>query len=442
MAGRTRRVLWVVLAIGALLLACWLFIGSRSRFGPVQRDGPPALVDTGQGPQLWLATRQVEEFEYRIGGTGRGAIGRWVRATRHHLRLQAHDPATARRLWRRELEVVREDAGDERVANAGPVRLLGQEQGVVWMWVHDQLLALSAADASVLADRARLEQVNPALAGLLPDDLDHYAWFDGLIVNLADGRQVRVTLPDFRAESWAVPESQRLAFDHAASMSHTYWGGTYRTEDFGVRHTLADGRWVGLLSEREAHDAEDDSHGDHYAGSEWIDDEGARARRGLWLATAVGRTREFGHGTHARIERLERLPGTGEYLQGRLLKGWPAPGAPQWQWRGASTRPTPVEPLRLADPDGVLLLFRTRLDDQGQLGLARLGPDYRERWRALLPFDELQHRWQVDGRLLLMGSRASGPARREEVLLALDTASGTPSGWEIGADAPLPEAMP
>lgn len=433
---------WKILAwTGAAALAAglaWLLSSGSSTFEAPVRDGPPLLVDTGAGAQLWLATRQAERREYHVGGNRRGAVGRWVLEERWHLRLQAHDPRTAQRLWRRDLAMVSERAGDGQVVQPGPVRLLGQEQGVVWMWVHDQLLALSVADAGVLADRAQLERANPGLAGLFPDDLDHYAWFDGLIVNLADGRQVRVTLPDFRAESWTVPESQRQAFDHAASMSHTYWGGAYRTEDFGVRHTLADGRWVGLLSEREARDAEDDSRGDHYAGSEWIDDEGARARRGLWLATTVGRTREFADGTHARIERLERLPGTGEYLQGRLLKGWPAPGAPQWQWRGASTRPTPVEPLRLADPDGVLLLFRTRLDDQGQLGLARLGPDYRERWRTLLPFDELQHRWLPGDRLLLMGARAAGPARREEVLLALDTASGAPSGWEIGADAPLP----
>ena len=63
----------------------------------------------------------------------------------------------------------------------------------MWMWVHDQPLALSARDGALIADRAKIDQANPGLSGLLPTELKFYTWMDELVVTLADARRVAGT---------------------------------------------------------------------------------------------------------------------------------------------------------------------------------------------------------------------------------------------------------
>ena len=150
----------------AALLALSLAACSHGRFEPPERDGPIGLVDTGSGKQAWMALTQEEEVSRHVGGGSR-RIGKWVTEYRYHLRLQAHDPATAQRLWSKELEVLRDKEG----GLGARIRILGQQGDIVWMWVHDQPLALSARGAAVVADRAKIEQANPGLAGLLPNEL-------------------------------------------------------------------------------------------------------------------------------------------------------------------------------------------------------------------------------------------------------------------------------
>jgi hypothetical protein len=51
--------------------------------------------------------------------------------------------------------------------------MLGQDAGVVWMFVADGPIALSSHDASVVADRAAIERANPELRDLVPKKLDY-----------------------------------------------------------------------------------------------------------------------------------------------------------------------------------------------------------------------------------------------------------------------------
>ena len=150
----------VALPIALLLAGC-----TQTRFEPPERSGPIGLVDTGSGKQAWLATTQEEERSRHVGG-GRHSIGRLVTEYHYHLRLQAHDASNAQRLWVKELRVLRDKEG----GMGAQIRVLGQQGEVVWVWVHDQALALSARDGAVLADRAALEQANPDVAAMLPRD--------------------------------------------------------------------------------------------------------------------------------------------------------------------------------------------------------------------------------------------------------------------------------
>ena len=95
---------WYLVPALLVLAAC-----STNTLEPPERDGPAALVDTGNGKQLWLAMTQEEQRWRNIGG--RGSSSRWVTEYHYHLRLQAHDPATAQRLWSKDLKVVRDKEG-------------------------------------------------------------------------------------------------------------------------------------------------------------------------------------------------------------------------------------------------------------------------------------------------------------------------------------------
>ena len=482
----------VLLPLALLLASC-----SHSSFDPPERSGPIGLVDTGSGKQAWLAVIQEEERSRNVGGGSR-SVGRWVTEYIYHLRLQAHDPGTAQRLWSKELKVLRDKEGG---GNA-QIRILGQQGDVVWVWVHDQVLALSARDGSPVADRATLEQVNPGLKGLIPDELKFHTFVGALVVTLADARRMRIEVPGFRATPYQVADERQ--FSHAVSLGTT-WNGGHDTREFGVRHGRFGEDWIGLLSEAEARDAENDTSGDHYADSADIDDERELARRTFWQvaatawnddflvyggrkgvqgycadraertardddsnafmrAAADGKLDDYSNGaratapaTHAqrirdcvqafdaekfkRIVTLERMPGAGEWLQGQLLKAEAEPGAPQWIQRGILMKPAVRPPLRLRDPDGVLVLHRTRMDAQGSLALSRVDGTYaRTLWTAVLPYDALTNRWSVGSHLLLNGNwsqNREGVTTRHEALLSLDLASGRWSGWDIGADAPL-----
>lgn len=394
-----------VLAVTAFLL----WPGLHSHFKPLQRSGPVGLVEASGQKQVWLATRQEEERSRRIGG--RWSSGRWVTDHRYHLAIHAHDPATAAPAWSRELRVVEGDG-------SASIRILGQNGDVVWVFVADQLLALSARDGSVVGDRARLEQVNPALRGLFPSELSFYVWIGDAVITLIDGRHVRVQAASFQAEPYAI--DNEALFRQAQFVSST-WNGGYRTADFGIRHGLFDGRWIGMLSEAEAVDAAQDGFGDHYKDSSRIRDAGTGVRRGV-VEAEIGRTREFSEGSHPRLLSLSSLSGTSTWLDGRFLKQTGV-AAPQQLQHG-----------------GVLVLHRTRLDRQGRLALSRLDAAFVETWRTDLPLEELTMRWDAGDRLLLYGGWDEGePGRSDwsEALLSLDLRDGRLHGWHVGEQRPL-----
>ena len=485
---RNAGLLAVASALVLLLVAC-----TQSRFEPPARNGPIGLVDTGHGQQAWLATVQEEQRSRHVG-SGSRSIGRWVTEYRYHLRVQAHDPATAQPQWTRELRLLRDKEGGV----GAQIRILGQQGGLVWVWVHDQPLALSARDGSVLADRAALERANPAIAGLLPKELKYYTMLGELVVTLADARRMRIAVPGFQASPYQVADEAQ--FSRANSLSSN-WNGGYATQEFGVRHGRFDDAWIGLLSEREARDAERDPSGDHYADSADIADEGDLARRTFWRATTgfnadftrwgggkggvrgycedqistiesredaelltrssdieeYARNRGVDPAVHAkrmrecvagfdgekfrRIVRLERVQGAGDWLQGRMLKATAVPGAPQWVQRGIMMKPAVRPPLMLHNPDGVLVLHRTRMDAQGRLAISRVDATFaRALWTAVLPYSELSNRWEAGSHLLLYGEwsdEKEGVTRRHEGLVSLDLATGRWQGWEIGTQAAI-----
>ncbi|MEO5881822.1 MAG: PA2928 family protein [Caldimonas sp.] len=398
--------LLLVAGIAALLLI------PRISLDPPRRAGPPALVAQNDAdPQLWIITEQ-EEHE----GVGGGRHGMRT-DTRYHIDLRSFDSRTARPLWTRRL-LTRSDDDGGRSARG---RILGQEGATVWLFVADQPVAVAAADGAVRAGRGVLEEKNAALRGVLPDKPEFFAFDDGLVVTAADARRYRI-----KAGDWQAREYQPRSDDHfrAISFQATQWNGGYRTADFLTRHGMAGGRWLGIYTDAEAADAGADGFGDRYGNSANVRTESGPVRRALRSAR-IGRTKVFSEGSHPRLFDVVAVPGTGDYLGGGFLVA-------------AGTK----VPLVLDEPPGVLVVHRTRADEQGRIAMARLGADLRPAWNVTLPYAQLLNRWQLGDRLVLFGS-FPGPENEQwshEAIAVLDLRDGVVRAWNLNLGQEVPAA--
>jgi hypothetical protein len=391
---------------------------SRSSFRPPEREGPPALVQDEGQPRFWLLQKQEEQRSRHVGGGGSRSIGKWITEIYYHFDLQAHDPGTTDRLWKKRLLTVKDDAG----GHTAQARILGQAGEVVWFFLNDGPAAFSSKDANKLADRKTIEERNPTLRDLIPRDLDFYAYDDGLVIVAADGRPFRIRASDFAAEPYTPPNDD---YFRQVQFMATRWNGGYHTKDFLVRQMMLNGHWSGFFNEKEAADASDDGFGDKIATGEpgsnpdRVYYETTQARRTFWSAR-IGKTKEFSEGTHDRLFDVTKIPGAPEFLEAGLL-----------------IQQGTKRPLRLHDPDGFLVLHRTRLDEEGRLALTRLDDNLKPKWTATLPFHDLRNRFESPGRLLLYGivqQTVKGVTGSSEHLVALNLADGKMQSWNVPAE--------
>lgn len=424
LAGRSaaRRWLMVVLVLGLLGGAVYgLFHALQyTDFSDHRREGPPALVEANEARQLWLLVKYEERRNFGLRGRG----DRFH--TRYHLALQGHDSHSGRKLWTRRLRSVSEhDDG-----HGAQARILGQEGDTVWLFVHDQPVAVSAVDGSVRATGIDIAAKNPALQQLFPTRLEFYSFDRGLVLVTADARRWRIGLPGYSAEPYAAASEEE--FSRRQFMA-SRWNGSYAMRDFMVPHGRPGTRWLGLLTAEEAREAGNDEFGSNLADPRrnWQPD--ANARRSFWTAR-IGRTRQFSEGSHDRLVDVQPLPQSPGWLRAGLLVQ-------------AGTR----VPLLLDDSD-LLVLHRTRIDAQGLAAVARvrIGADnsVQTLWTAGLPFAELGNRWQLPlpgaaqprvspERLLMVGQAETGQAgasRVQEFICVLELRSGARQGWNITTD--------
>ena len=358
------------------------------------RYGPPGMVTHGKEQRLWLLVKQAESWRYTY-------------QTLYHFELRGHDTWSAQHVWQKRLLTLGYWEGGYNAT----ARILGQDGEHVWLYLHDQPVALSSANGAVLADRKSLEAANPELKGLFPSELQFYTYDNGLVIITADARHFRDNPPDFKAKSYT-PVSDD-AFRRLRYMS-AQWNGGHKTKDFLVRQGMLWGRWVGIHTEKEAADVGKDEFGSRLKDPSGGSDEGALARRALWAAR-IGKTRQFSEGSHDRLFDVTRLPGTADFLQGGFL-----------------VRAGTKQPLQLSEPDGTLVLHRTRVDAKGRLALSRLDSQLREQWKAVLPYTELTHRWAWPDRVLLMGTAEigePGASRQRESIVAVSLRDGRIQAW-------------
>ncbi len=398
----------------ALASGCSLLFSSCNAVHrePPQRVGPPSLVTHENEPRLWLLLRQEESRQRSKQVVSRHSAGNRVSETFYNFELQAHDARTTDRLWKRRLLTVQQKEGGQ----GGGAAILGQDGSLVWIFVSDQPVAVSSGDGSKKADRTLLEERNPPLRGVLSSEQKFYAFDHGLIVTTADARRFKIRAADFQAEPYQPADEREFARQEFMA---TQWNGGYRTGDFLVRQAMLGGRWLGHYSEKEAADAGNDTFGRKLENPASVHDDGGRVRRSFWTAR-IGKTREFTEGAHQRLFDLSKVPNTPDFLAGGMLVK-------------QGTRQAYVP----ADPTGLLVLHRTRLDTEGRAVLTRLDQDLKEKWSARLPFIELRNRFEFPDRLLMYGQLQlvkKGVHGTQECLASLDLHDGGVKAWNVTLD--------
>jgi hypothetical protein len=394
----------------SLLSSC-----DTSRLEAPERLGPPSLVLHENEPRLWLLVKQ-EEFKEKMIGLSRRTSGTVIREVFYHFDLQAHDIRTAGKLWKTRLLTVKDKEG----GHSAQARILGQDGNLIWLFLHEQPVAVASSGGTKLADRALLEQRNPALRGLLAKEPKFYAFEQGLVVTTADSRRYRVRSTDFVAEPYQAANEEQ--FSRLQFMA-TQWNGGYHTGDFLTQQAMLNGRWLGLYTEKESADAGEDSFGDKLANPSSVLRESAGARRSFWTAR-IGQTKEFSEGSHDRLFDLTRVPGAPDFLDGGLL-----------------VRQGSRQPLALEAPAGLLVMHRTRLDEEGRAALTRLDETLHEKWTTKMPFIDLRNRFEFPDRLLMYGLvqvTEKGVAGSQECIVSLDLRDGRTQAWNVSLDRSVP----
>ncbi|MFO1078364.1 MAG: PA2928 family protein [Planctomycetota bacterium] len=403
---------------------------SRSQLELAEVEGPPAMVDDGGKPRLWVLTKQEEVRLVSVDGGGSHSSGDWRSDTFFHFGVQAFDPLAAQPLWHKRLVTfgdpdARGFAPSRVLGSAVDARLLGQDGNIVWLLIGEAPYALDAADAHVVTDAARLQEVNPELRGLLPSEAKYYGFDRGLVLTAADARQFVVRGPDRKAVAYTPPPPP------SAPEGRLQANGTRETVpsrppgENPSRLVTLGGQRLGLYSEKEAADAAQDDWGRKLRYPYSILDEGKLSRRTFWRAKIVAAQRFDDH--FERLSELTPIPGTPTFLKGRF-----------------KTDPATGEPLVLPDPESVLVWHSTRIDDSGRLAVTRLDAALKPLWQAELPLSETDPvrqvaTWLVSGHLIVVGELRTvtdGVQSRTPQIVTIDLNTGTLRSMDLRVDGP------
>lgn len=402
----------VVLAAVGIFYGVMVFTSSYSELraiGPVVHVSAAAPETEGR---VILLTGQWETILNRTGRT----TSTWSTRTYLLIDLWAVSDRDGRTLWRRRLQKIRDGGILGR-------RIVGAQDGVVWLVIEGQLIAADVATGDIVAKAGHIEAANPALEDLMPSD-DRFYEFDGagLWMLAADGRYWRIDPKDFVAK-----EASKDAPAEPNPGAHPPAFYTpLATALFQARNIDIPNRWLGLLTDAEA---------EFIAENNTIGGLVPTERTRLWSAAGFKDEARFGDLT--RFADFRPLPASPEFLNGGLL-------AP---FRSGENVPA----LWLTEPDSVLVLHRERIGNDGGLRLARIaGPEGNTVWEADLPLTVLQSVMTSEASILLFGQdfpRDDGTDRGDpyhsspERLVIIDKATGAQHVHDHAAVDTLPEAV-
>lgn len=364
---------------------------------PAELQGAPLRTAQGRGDRIYLLSTQQESI-LRVSLRNRGT----ERSRKMlHVDLWAIDSATLQLGWRKRIRTFEnrqlEGLDLRRIA------LLGVDGDTLWLSVQEPL-GVSLADGELVADGARIDARNPALAGKRVDQQDYIAFGrHGLQLTLDDSTQWRIDGASLEAQHRDTPSAQPERIVGPADRSTS-------TGHFQVRGLPIGNRWLGLLTEDEADKlrgpvlpaAEAAEHPALVQHLAFTDVPQPLTQRPLpyrlWSATVQQVSAAPSDwppelpdnwGTRPQYSDYAALPEAPPFLIAGLLRA-----------HGQSE-----QALWYSDPDSVLVLYHDKLGDKGRLKLARVaGPAGRVVWDAGLRLTELASVMRGPSDLVLLGS--------------------------------------
>jgi len=461
-----RQLLWRLLAIVFVLLfgaaGIWLALrsdegadigladlvrGEARRLEPMQPAGAPLRTDQGGADRVYLLSTQQETIvPLRL----RRSLNAREPRQLLHVDLWAIDVADAKLAWRKRLRTYEGQA--RRGIDLRSFDLFGADRGTLWLNVREPL-AVALSDGRILADGARIEAVNPRLAGKRVDRAGYVAFGShGLQLTLDDATQWNIDGTDFSARPRATTarDPQRIV---APEKAHT------STDRFQLRGLPIGDRWLGMLTDAEA---------EQLSKPPVVPGRKPGERRGAM--------EEFLESQHVP-QPLEPRPQPYRLWSARVAqvsaapRGWskdlpdnwgkrpqfsdyaPLPEGPSFLQAGLLGNGVGEIPLWYRQPDSVLVLHYDKIGGAGHLQVTRIaGPAGNIVWKAALPLHDLQAVMRREGQpLALFGSEAvevEAPARDEEPvvthrrIVSLDTATGRVLPFDLTAESLKIEAAP
>lgn len=387
--SRLRLVTLPTVALLALLAGC-----DSSHFETPVLQGGAALVDDADTPRLWVLTKQEESRTVSVGGRARASI-RTRTDTYFHFDVQAYDPVATTPLWKQRLLTI----GDPNASGTSSLvigsdvdaKLLGQDGELVWLMIGDAPFALNAADGSLAVNAETLQQINPALQGLLPSEAKYFGFDRGLVIMTADARMFVVRGYEHKVETYLPPPPPTAPEGPLQANGTREMVPLVPFRDVPARNVTLGGKHLWFYTAKEAADAAKDDWGRKLRYPYTVLNEGKLARRTLLNAT-IDTVRRFDD-RFARIAKFTPIADAPTFLNGRFAKD-----------------PVTGNARVLEDPEGVLVWYSTRIDDAGRVALARLDARLATVWRAEIPLSESNFSrplatWWLPTHLVIMGTQ-------------------------------------
>lgn len=438
--------LWVLQEGGAAGLRQVLTTGGFKQLQPALFQTAPLRTDQGGADRLYLLSTQSETI---TGSLGRRSANR-VRRELLHVDLWAIDARTATLAWRKRLRTYE---GTERSGrDLRGFALLGTDGKTLWLTI-DGPLGVSLTDGSVVADGARIDKANPAMAGKRVDEAGYIAFGrHGLQLTLNDASQWRIDASDLSA----APRDTDVR-NPAGIVPPAKSGGT---SNFMTRALPIGERWLGVMTDQEA---------EFYRNKPVIPGRDPNERPGamqqfleanhvpaplelkpqqyrLWAARVQQvsaappdwpKNLPDRWGKRPKFSDYRVLPESPRFLRAGLLHdGLPREGGP------------PEQALWYREPDSVLVLHSDKLGQQGRLQLTRVsGPLGKPVWTLPLPMDQLRSVMHKDNDLVLLGSEPPAADKKSEEegphvkVVRVDVPSGKTNVLDLTAESLLQEAV-
>ena len=272
--------------------------------------------------------------------------------------------------WRRELP-------SRKYASRYDGTLLGVSAGIAWVF-SDGVHGVAVSDGSLRWTAEALRKKNPALEELWPKEQKFFELQNGLVFTAADANRYRIDPSNGEARAAAG------AVEGGGDVAPAYYTPA-ATYSFQARGAVFGGQWLGLADEQDMTVLQTQH------ATPGLDASGAR-RYQIWCADVKS------DATSTERDHLST------YLWKRALVNLRPAGAEHVFVKAGLLQDAGTRTLvRLKDPEGALVLYHDRIDEDAQLQLARVTTSGEVKWKTPLPLSLLQSVMPGDRILVLKG---------------------------------------